>query len=62
VKDSPVTQPPLRAAARPSQPRALLVVILASLAAFSPPPIDMYLPSFPQIAADFGDSFGKMIN
>ena len=37
-----------------SQPLALLVVILASLTAFAPLSIDMYLPSFPQIAADFG--------
>ncbi len=33
---------------------ATLVVILAGLTAFSPLSIDMYLPSFPQIAADFG--------
>lgn len=33
---------------------ALLVIILASLTAFAPLSIDMYLPSFPQIAADFG--------
>ena len=37
-----------------SEPIGLLVVILASLTAFSPLSIDMYLPSFPQIAADFG--------
>lgn len=37
-----------------SQPLTLLVVILASLTAFSPLSIDMYLPSFPQIALDFG--------
>lgn len=30
------------------------VIILASLTAFSPLSIDMYLPSFPQMAADFG--------
>lgn len=39
---------------RKSQPLAVLVVILASLTAFAPLSIDMYLPSFPQIAADFG--------
>lgn len=37
-----------------SQPLALLIVILASLTAFAPLSIDMYLPSFPRIAADFG--------
>ncbi len=36
-----------------NQPLAILVVILASLTAFAPLSIDMYLPSFPQIAADF---------
>ena len=34
-------------------PLALLIVILASLTAFAPLSIDMYLPSFPQIAQDF---------
>ncbi|HEY8563038.1 MAG TPA: Bcr/CflA family multidrug efflux MFS transporter [Pyrinomonadaceae bacterium] len=37
-----------------SKPLALLIVILAGLTAFAPLSIDMYLPSFPQIAADFG--------
>lgn len=37
-----------------SQPLKLLVIILASLTAFAPLSIDMYLPSFPQIAANFG--------
>lgn len=37
-----------------STPLALLVVILASLTAFAPLSIDMYLPAFPQIAGDFG--------
>lgn len=37
-----------------SKPFALLVVILAGLTAFAPLSIDMYLPSFPRIAADFG--------
>jgi MFS transporter, DHA1 family, multidrug resistance protein len=32
----------------------LPVIILASLTAFSPLSIDMYLPSFPRIATDFG--------
>jgi DHA1 family bicyclomycin/chloramphenicol resistance-like MFS transporter len=39
---------------RKSPPLTLLVIILASLTAFAPLSIDMYLPSFPQIAADFG--------
>ena len=38
----------------------LLVVILASLTAFAPLSIDMYLPSFPQIAADFGTSVARV--
>lgn len=42
------------------QPLALLVVILASLTAFAPLSIDMYLPSFPQIAADFGVSVARV--
>lgn len=37
-----------------SRPLSLLVVILASLTAFAPLSIDMYLPAFPQIAAGFG--------
>lgn len=37
-----------------SRPLTLLVIILASLTALSPLSIDMYLPAFPQIAADFG--------
>ena len=43
-----------------SQPLAILVIILASLTAFAPLSIDMYLPSFPQIAADFGVSVAKV--
>lgn len=39
---------------------SLLVVILASLTAFSPLSIDMYLPSFPQIAADFGVTVARV--
>lgn len=39
---------------------ALLVIILASLTAFAPLSIDMYLPSFPQIAADFGVQVAKI--
>jgi DHA1 family bicyclomycin/chloramphenicol resistance-like MFS transporter len=38
----------------------LLVIILASLTALSPLSIDMYLPSFPQIAADFGVEAAKV--
>lgn len=36
------------------KPIALLVVILASLTAYAPLSIDMYLPAFPQIAQTFG--------
>lgn len=36
-----------------SQPFPLLVIILGALTAFSPLSIDMYLPSFPDIAAEF---------
>lgn len=43
-----------------SRPLALLIVILASLTAFAPLSIDMYLPSFPQIAADFGVQVAKV--
>ncbi len=44
------------------KPRSLqlLVIILASLTAFSPLSIDMYLPSFPNIAADFGTSVARV--
>ncbi|HEX9927405.1 MAG TPA: Bcr/CflA family multidrug efflux MFS transporter [Pyrinomonadaceae bacterium] len=38
----------------------LLVVILASLIAFAPLSIDMYLPAFPQIAEDFAVSHGRV--
>jgi MFS transporter, DHA1 family, multidrug resistance protein len=38
---------------RPAPPRSLLV-ILGALVAFGPMSIDMYLPSMPAIAADFG--------
>lgn len=41
-------------------PLALLVVILASLTAFAPLSIDMYLPAFPQIAADFGVAVARV--
>ena len=51
MKNSPRAEE--QKAARSAQPLALLVVILASLTAFAPLSIDMYLPSFPQIAADF---------
>ena len=54
VKDLPENNSAEPVAAPPSKPLALLVVILASLTAFAPLSIDMYLPSFPQIAADFG--------
>ncbi|HEX8290021.1 MAG TPA: Bcr/CflA family multidrug efflux MFS transporter [Pyrinomonadaceae bacterium] len=43
-----------------SEPLALIVVILASLTAFAPLSIDMYLPSFPQIAADFRVPIAKI--
>ena len=44
------------------KPRSLtlLIIILASLTAFSPLSIDMYLPSFPQIAAEFGVSVARV--
>lgn len=38
----------------------LLVVILASLTAFAPLSIDMYLPAFPQIAEDFAVPHGRV--
>lgn len=38
----------------------MLVVILASLTAFAPLSIDMYLPAFPRIAADFGVPVAKV--
>lgn len=43
-----------------NRPLALLVVILASLTAFAPLSIDMYLPSFPKIAEDFGVSVARV--
>jgi DHA1 family bicyclomycin/chloramphenicol resistance-like MFS transporter len=43
-----------------SRSLTLLIIILASLTAFSPLSIDMYLPSFPQIAADFGVSVARV--
>ena len=42
------------------QTLSILVVILASLTAFAPLSIDMYLPSFPQLAADFGASAARI--
>ncbi len=54
MKDSSRTYTAEQTASPKSKPLALLVVILASLTAFAPLSIDMYLPSFPQIAADFG--------
>jgi MFS transporter, DHA1 family, multidrug resistance protein len=42
------------------QSLAILVVILASMTAFAPLSIDMYLPSFPQIASDFGVSVAQL--
>lgn len=62
MTDLPDTPPPAAqpAVAPKSQPLALLVVILASLTAFSPLSIDMYLSSFPQIAADFGVQVGRV--
>lgn len=37
-----------------------LVLILGSLTAFAPLAIDMYLPAFPSIAADFGTNAGSV--
>src|SRR5215203_7055444 len=56
MKDSSRTYTAEQTASPKSKPLALLVVILASLTAFAPLSIDMYLPSFPQIAGDFGVS------
>jgi DHA1 family bicyclomycin/chloramphenicol resistance-like MFS transporter len=47
-------------APRKNQTLSILIVILASLTAFAPLSIDMYLPSFPQIAADFGVSVANV--
>lgn len=52
--------PEKKNAAPNSKPLALLVVILASLTAFAPLSVDMYLPSFPQIAANLGVSVAKV--
>lgn len=60
MKNSPEISFEEPTAAPKSQPLALLVVILASLTAFAPLSIDMYLPSFPNIAADFGVSVAKV--
>ena len=54
MKDSPEIALKEKTASSKSPPLALLVVVLASLTAFAPLSIDMYLPSFSQIAADFG--------
>src|SRR5215204_6363603 len=54
MKDSSRIYTAEQTASPKSKPLTLLVVILASLTAFAPLSIDMYLPSFPQIAADFG--------
>ncbi|MBP6506100.1 MAG: multidrug effflux MFS transporter [Opitutaceae bacterium] len=47
-------------ALRPLPPLRWLVLLLGSLAAFAPLSIDMYLPAFPQIAADFGVELGRV--
>jgi DHA1 family bicyclomycin/chloramphenicol resistance-like MFS transporter len=60
MKDSAAVFSAARAAAPKAPPLALLVVILAALTAFSPLSVDMYLPSFPQIAADFGVSVARV--
>lgn len=43
-----------------STPYKLLVIILASLTAFAPLSIDMYLPSFPRIAENFGVDISRV--
>lgn len=45
---------------RRSVTRGWLVFILGSLAAFAPLSIDMYLPAFPRIAADFDVEVGRV--
>ncbi len=40
--------------------RWLFILMLASLSAFVPLSIDMYLPAFPQIAKDFGVEIGQV--
>lgn len=60
MKDSSRTRTAIQAGSQKSKSLALLVVILASLTAFSPLSIDMYLPSFPRIAADFGVEVAKI--
>ncbi len=46
--------------AKPNIPLTLLVVILASLTAFAPLSIDMYLPAFPMIAEKFGVTVARV--
>lgn len=60
MKDSIAANSAEKNVAPKSQPLALLVVILASLTAFAPLSIDMYLPSFPNIAADFGVTVARV--
>lgn len=43
-----------------STPRKLLIILLASLTAFAPLSIDMYLPSFPRIAENFGVAVSRV--
>lgn len=45
---------------RPLPPTGWLVLMLGALSAFAPLSIDMYLPAFPQIAADFGVELGQV--
>jgi len=45
---------------KPMPSRAWLVLMLGSLAALVPLSIDMYLPAFPQIAADLGVKVGRV--
>lgn len=48
------------AAAAPTRPAALLVLILAALSAIGPLATDLYLPALPQIAADLGSSESRV--
>lgn len=51
---------PDTAAATPTRPAALLVLVLAALSAIGPLATDLYLPALPQIAADLGSSESRV--
>ena len=54
------TARPDTAAAAPTRPAALLVLVLAALSAIGPLATDLYLPALPQIAADLGSSESRV--